>query len=105
MNDNSVVMMVSNCHGIEPLEMAKRWPRADKKPIDITHSFVIDQYIMGTWEELTEWIRTLAHTCITFQSGHRSGSLHSLHTFLLLPCKAHGSSIGRQLPFHFSRSE
>jgi len=44
MNDNSVVMMVSNCHGIEPLGMAKSWPRADKKPIDITQPFVIDQY-------------------------------------------------------------
>ena len=42
MNDNSVVMMVSNCQ--LSLEMAKRWPRADKKPIDITQPFVIDQY-------------------------------------------------------------
>src|SRR6218665_4155452 len=43
-NDNSVITMVSNCHGIEPLGMAKRWSRADKKSIDITPPFVIDQY-------------------------------------------------------------
>jgi len=45
-NDNSVSMvtMVSNCHGIEPLGMAKRWSLADKKSIDIAQPFVIDQY-------------------------------------------------------------
>src|SRR6218665_796151 len=43
-NNNSVVTMVSNCRGIEPLGMAKRWSRADKKSIDITEPFVIDQY-------------------------------------------------------------
>jgi len=65
-------------------------------PLVIDHSPVQ----LGHVEELTEWIRTIAH--ITFQSG--SGSLHSSHTFLMLPCKAHGWSIGRlqQLPFHFS---
>ena len=56
---------------------------------------------IGTWEELTERIRTLAH--ITFQSGHGSGGGRSSHTYLMLPCKAHGWSIGRlqQLSFHF----
>jgi len=46
MNDNSVVMMVSNCHDIEPLGMAMIWSQADKKSIDITEPFLIDQY---TW--------------------------------------------------------
>src|SRR6218665_3393297 len=43
-NDNSVVTIALNCHDIEPLGMAKIWSRADKKSIDITQPFVIDQY-------------------------------------------------------------
>lgn len=43
-NDNSVVTLASNCHGIEPLGTAKRWSRSERKFVDITQPYVIDRY-------------------------------------------------------------
>jgi len=43
-NDNSVVTMASNCHGIAPLGTAKRWSRSEKKFLDIPQPHVIDRY-------------------------------------------------------------
>ena len=43
-HDNSVVTIASNCHGIEPVEKARRWSRAERKTVDITQPFVIGQY-------------------------------------------------------------
>lgn len=43
-NDNSVVTMASNCHGIAPLGTAKRWSRSERKFLDIPQPHVIDRY-------------------------------------------------------------
>src|SRR6218665_118090 len=87
-NDNSVVTMVSNCRGIEPLGMAKGWLRTDKKSIDIIQPFVIDQY---RWNRgrVDRVDQNISRYQITFQSGHISGGGHSSHTFFMSPCKAH----------------
>ena len=43
-NDNSVVTLASNCHGIAPLGTAKRWSRTERKFVDISQPYVIDRY-------------------------------------------------------------
>lgn len=43
-NDNSVVTIASNCHGIEPIGKAARWSRTEHKSVDITQPFVIGEY-------------------------------------------------------------
>jgi DNA excision repair protein ERCC-6 len=43
-NDNNVVSLASNCHGVEPLGTAKRWSAAQKKCVEITQPFVVSQY-------------------------------------------------------------
>lgn len=39
-NDNSVVTMASNCHGVEPVGAAKRWSQAEKKCTDVPQPYV-----------------------------------------------------------------
>lgn len=43
-NDNSVVNTVSNMVGVEPVQTAKRWSRAERKRIEISQPFVIKHY-------------------------------------------------------------
>jgi len=43
-NDNSVVTMVSNCHGIHPLGPAQRWSIAQKQRVSINQPHLISQY-------------------------------------------------------------
>ena len=38
-NDNSVVPLLSSCHGVEPVKEAKRWSYAQKKHILILQPF------------------------------------------------------------------
>ena len=43
-NDNSVVTLASNCHGIEPMGSAQRWSHAEKKRVSIDQPYVITMY-------------------------------------------------------------
>lgn len=43
-NDNSVVTLASNCHGMEPAGSAKRWSTAEKRRIEIPQPYLIGQY-------------------------------------------------------------
>ena len=43
-NDNNVVSLASNCHGVEPIGAAKRWSAAQKKRVEITQPFLVSQY-------------------------------------------------------------
>ena len=43
-NDNSVVTLASNIHGIEPIASAQRWSAAEKKRIDITQPKLVSEY-------------------------------------------------------------
>ena len=42
-NDNNVVSLASNCHGVEPIGAAKRWSAAQKKGVEITQPFLVSQ--------------------------------------------------------------
>ena len=41
-NDNSVVTLLSSCHGVEPVKEAKRWSDAQKKHILIPQPFIVN---------------------------------------------------------------
>jgi hypothetical protein len=43
-NDNSVVNMLSNCYGVQPLNQAKRWLSAGKNNITINQPHLVAQY-------------------------------------------------------------
>ena len=43
-NDNSVVTLASNCHGVEPIGSAQRWSSAEKSRISISQPHLIGQY-------------------------------------------------------------
>jgi len=43
-NDNSVVTLASNCHGVEPVGTAQRWSCAEKTRISISQPYLIGQY-------------------------------------------------------------
>jgi len=43
-NDNSVVTLASNCHGIVPLATAQLWSAAEKKRVEIPMPHLIKQY-------------------------------------------------------------
>jgi hypothetical protein len=46
-NDNSVVTVVSNCHGLQPIMNAQRWSSSQGKRIDIAQPFNIHAYNNG----------------------------------------------------------
>lgn len=43
-NNNSVVTLASNCPGVQPAGVAKRWSRAERKCVDVPQPFVVSQY-------------------------------------------------------------
>ena len=43
-NDNSVVILASNCYGVNPVRSASRWSNAEKKRISIDQPDVVYQY-------------------------------------------------------------
>ena len=43
-NDNSVVTMASNCHGVEPIGSVQRWSKAEGKVIDVPQPHLISKY-------------------------------------------------------------
>jgi len=43
-NDNSVVTVASNCHGVEPIGTVQRWSRAENKAVDIPQPYLISMY-------------------------------------------------------------
>lgn len=43
-NDNSVVTMASNVHGVYPLVKAKRWSSSDKKTIEVDQPKLVLRY-------------------------------------------------------------
>jgi len=43
-HDNAVVSIVSNCHGIEPLQSAARWSAKEKRQATVTVPDVVHQY-------------------------------------------------------------
>jgi len=47
-NDNSVVTVASNYHGVNPITLAKRWSSAKKCEISINQSSIITKYNYGT---------------------------------------------------------
>jgi len=59
-NDNSVVTLASNCHGIAPLGTAKKWSRSDRKFVDISQPYVMDCYNrhMGEVDRMDQNIST-----------------------------------------------
>lgn len=46
-NDNSVVTVASNCHGIAPMSSTKRWSSAQSKAINVDQPFAIKAYNTG----------------------------------------------------------
>lgn len=46
-NDNSVVTLLSNWQGIEPMQSAKRFSTKEKKKIGIQQPFLISEYNKG----------------------------------------------------------
>ena len=43
-HDNSIVNVVSNIHGVEPVQSASRWPRTERARIRIRQPFVVHHY-------------------------------------------------------------
>lgn len=43
-NDNSVVTLASNCHGIKPVGSVRRWSRAEGRQVSITQPALINKY-------------------------------------------------------------
>ena len=43
-NDNNVVTMASNCHGVEPIGSVQRWSKAEGKVVDVPQPHLISKY-------------------------------------------------------------
>lgn len=46
-NDNSVVTMASNCHGVNPVRKVKRWSKAKKRVIEVQQPYMFSAYNRG----------------------------------------------------------